>query len=87
MSGYSEESKSSIRFFLSAVKPSATFLGGSPDVLGNNDIAEVFGIGSSAIAGANATTPGDLDLAAVFGGMLNALAAGGSNLVDILPSL
>jgi hypothetical protein len=45
------------------------------------------GTDSTAIAGANATTAGDSDLATVFGDMLNATATGGNFLLDILPSL
>jgi hypothetical protein len=55
--------------------------------LGNNDIASVLGTGSTATAGADLTTPGDFDLATVFGDLLNAVATGGNFLVDILPSL
>ena len=61
--------------------------GFSDTVLGSNDIASVLGSDSTAIAGADATTAGDSDLAAVFGDMLNALATGGNFLTDILPSL
>jgi hypothetical protein len=46
------------------------------------------GSDSEAIAGADATTPGSFDLAAVFGDMLTATTATGGNfLIDILPSL
>ena len=47
---------------------------------GANDIAEIFGTGSSAVAG----SPGDWDLALVFGDMLHAIASGGNFLFDIL---
>ncbi len=60
-------------------------------ILGNNDTAivtDLFGTaGSSAVAGASTTTPGDFDLANVFGDGLNAAATGGSFMSDILPSL
>ena len=56
--------------------------GGIP--LGSNfDLAEIFGTGSTALAGDN----GSFDLAAVFGDMLHAMATGENFLVDILPSL
>ena len=69
--------------------------GTSATVLGSNDIASVFDpaatianpMGSSADAGANLTTPGSFDLAAVFGDMLHAVATGGNFLIDIVPSL
>jgi hypothetical protein len=54
-------------------------------IAGNDDIATIFGTGSLADSGADATTPGDFDLAAVFGDSLNALATGGNFLTDILP--
>jgi hypothetical protein len=64
------------------------FAGGTgPADLGNNNIAYVLGTDSTAAAGSSMTTPGDFDLAAVFGDMLHALATGVSNMVDILPSL
>jgi hypothetical protein len=60
-------------------------------ILGNNDIANVFDpfgtLGSSAVAGASGTAPGDFDLASVFGDGFNADATGASFLTDILPSL
>jgi hypothetical protein len=58
------------------------------DVLGNNDISTVFDTGafSYADAGANATDPGNFDLAGAFGEGLNSTGATGGNfLVDILP--
>jgi hypothetical protein len=62
--------------------------GTSADVLGSNDIATIFGTDSTAFSGANATVPGDFDLAAVLGDGLNAhTAIGGDYLVDILPAL
>lgn len=63
--------------------------GTSFDVLGNNDIAQVFDLGaeaSQAAAGASVTDPGNFDLSVVVGEMLNSTAAtGGDFLVDILP--
>ncbi|MGH3562202.1 MAG: hypothetical protein ACRDTN_10530, partial [Mycobacterium sp.] len=56
-------------------------------VLGSGDIAAVVGTGSTAEAGADMAAPGNLDLAAVFGDMLNANATGGDFLFHILPSL
>jgi hypothetical protein len=57
--------------------------GGGAPLSSNFDVAEIFGTGSSAMAGA----PGSYDLAAVFGDLLHALASGNNFLVDILPSL
>lgn len=64
--------------------------GTSLTVLGNNDIAEVFDpfgtVGSTATAGAVEDFPGNFDLGAVFGDMLNSFhAVGGNFLVDVLP--
>lgn len=70
---------------------SAAIAGGtSATVLGNNDIATVFDpfgtVGSTATAGGVEDFPGNFDLGAVFGDMLNSLhAVGGDLLVDILP--
>lgn len=59
--------------------------GNSAAVLGSDDIASIFGMGSTAVAGADLSTPGDFDLAAVFGDLLSAMATGGNFLSDILP--
>jgi hypothetical protein len=61
--------------------------GGTGAILNDNDIAEIFGTGSTAFAGSDPTTAGSFDLAAVFGDMLNAMATGKDFLIDILPSL
>jgi hypothetical protein len=59
-----------------------------PSVLGNFDLAALFGMDSSADAGSTLTAPGDFDLSAVFGDMLHSTAATGGNfLADILPLL
>jgi hypothetical protein len=50
---------------------------------GDNVIAEIFGTGSTAVAGGG----GDWDLAAAFGDLLHASATGANFLLDILPSL
>jgi hypothetical protein len=63
------------------------FAGGNTSVttvLGNDDIATVFGTGSDATSGSDASTPGDFDLAAVFGDMLHTMATGVDNLFQIL---
>jgi len=49
---------------------------------GDNLLAEIFGTGSTAVAGL-----GNWDLAAAFGDMLDANATGGNFLLDIMPSL
>ena len=54
-------------------------------MVGDNDIAAVFGTGSDAYAGADGLSPGDFDLASAFGDSLNPDAAGANYLVDILP--
>ena len=51
-------------------------------ITGDNLLAEVFGTGSTAVAGV-----GNWDLAGAFGDMLDANATGGNFLLDILPSL
>ncbi len=75
-----------------ASAPDEAVAGGSIDnsvlsVLGNVDIASVLGTDSTAEAGANATTPGSFDLAAISGDMLTATATGSNFLADILPAL
>ena len=66
--------------------PDVAFAGGtSATVLGNLDIASVLATGSTATAGADATTPGDFDLAAVFGDLAHATLTGVSGMVDIVP--
>jgi hypothetical protein len=57
--------------------------GGGVPFSSNFDIADIFGTGSTALAGSG----GSFDLAAVFADMLDANAAGGNFLIDILPSL
>ena len=49
---------------------------------GDNLLAEIFGTGSTAMAGF-----GNWDFAAAFGDLLHAMATGGNFLFDILPSL
>jgi hypothetical protein len=51
-------------------------------ITGDNLLAEVFGTGSTAVAGV-----GNWDLAAAFGDMLHASATGANFLLDIVPSL
>jgi hypothetical protein len=57
--------------------------GGGAPLTSNFDLAEIFGTGSTAVAGEG----GSLDLAAVFGDMLNAMASFNYFVIDILPSL
>jgi hypothetical protein len=59
----------------------ALSVGPSP---GSSDTAFVVGTGSTADAGASAGTPGNHDLAAVFGNVLTATATGANGLVDIV---
>jgi hypothetical protein len=54
-------------------------------LVGDNDIAAVFGAGSDAYAGADNFFIGNLDLATAFGDGLNPDATGANYLVDIMP--
>jgi hypothetical protein len=84
-SAYAEDGNGNIAYVLG--DDNLTRAGGiDGDLLGNNDIAAVFGTGSEAISGAGNSFPGDFDLAAAFGDMLHASATNASNLIDILPS-
>jgi hypothetical protein len=56
-----------------------------PTLVGDNDIAAVFGAGSDAYAGADNFFIGNLDLATAFGDGLNPDATGANYLVDIMP--
>jgi hypothetical protein len=58
--------------------------GGTGNLFSSNDTAEIFGTGSTALAGADPTTAGGLDLAVVFGDMLHAIATGGSFLLSLM---
>jgi len=57
--------------------------GGGAPLTSNLDLAEIFGTGSTAVAGEG----GSLDFAAAFGDMLNAMATFDNFVIDILPSL
>jgi hypothetical protein len=63
------------------------FAGGtSPSFPGDSfDTAVVIGTGSTAFAGSDLTEPGQFDLAAAFGDMLNAIATGSNFVIDIPP--
>ena len=56
-------------------------------LVGDNDIAAVFGTGSYASAGADNFFTGNFDLATAFGDSLNPDATGANYLVDILPMI
>jgi hypothetical protein len=59
--------------------------GGTFDLPGNHDTAEIFGNSDMATAGGIVADPGSADLASVLGDQLDAVATGGNFLVDMAP--